>query len=284
MLKPYYALRTCLALFVQTVLFGQTCIAQIDLPANDPAAGFTLGLSLTNGATFQTTALTTDSLKLIGTIKPVPTQLGQDADIYVVAELNGNWFMRNANGDFLPWNSLVPNLVAFRSKQVLTNNYPVDFLTGSIPIVGTFNLFMGYKASDGVLIFTPQPRQITIAAPIVTPPVNTTREQATAMFATNISSIVQTNPGKLPCVSCHISRGIAGNTALIFVPSTNSNHLSVNFTAFENLTKQRGRNYILTTVLGGNDHRSGSSGGQIFANTDLGYKNLDSFLQLVEKL
>jgi hypothetical protein len=283
MLKLFYGLIAYL------VLFAQTSIAQIDLPSvrlsgAATTAGFSLGLSLTNGATFQTTALTTDSVRLIGTIKPESAQLGQEADIYVVAELGGNWFMRNQDGNFVPWNSSVPSLVAFRSKQPLTNNHPVDFLTGAIPIVGTFNLFMGYKASDGVLIYTPQPRQITIAAPVVTPPVNTTREQATAMFAASISSIVQTNPGKLPCVSCHIRQGIAGNTTLIFVPSSNSNHLSMNFTAFENLTKQRGRNYILTTVLGGNDHRSASSGRQIFTSSDQGYKDLDSFLQLVEKL
>jgi hypothetical protein len=289
MLKPYYALRTCLALFVQTVLFGQTCIAQIDLPATrlsgaTTTAGFTLGLSLTNGTTFQTTALTTDSLKLMGTIKPEPTQVSQDADIYVVAELGGNWFMRNQDGNFVPWNSSVPSLVAFRSKQTLTNNHPVDFLTGSIPIVGTFNLFMGYKANDGDLIFTPQPRQISITTPIVVPPNNTVREQATELFASRISSIIQTNPGKQPCITCHINRGLAGNTSLIFVPTTNSNHLSLNFDQFVNLATRRGKNYMLDTVQGRNEHTSGSSGGRIFFTTDQGYKDLDSFLQLVEKL
>jgi hypothetical protein len=163
----------------------------------------------------------------------------------------------------------------------------VDFLTGKIPLTGTFLLFLGYKGADGVLVYTPVPHQISISAPVVvqpnptpdpTPVTPTIREQATTAFSANISRIVQTNPA---CVACHVAGGLASGTALRFVFTTNSNHLALNFTQFENLVKSRGRNYILTRTLGGGGHGGGN---QFGSSNSQDYKNLDSFLQLVEKL
>lgn len=250
-------------------------------------ARFTLGLSLTGGSSFVTSATTADSLRIIGGIQPETSQVGQNADLYVVANLAGSFFMRNSSGSFVPWTGAVPALVPFRTGVPLTSNLEVDFLTGKIPFTGTFSLFLGYKGSDGVLIYTPAPHQITISAPVVTTPdptpeptpvTPTIREQATAAYAANISKLVLNNPA---CVSCHTNFGAASATLLRFVPGTNSNHLSLNFTQFENLVKSNGRNYILTRVLGG----SGHGGGNLFGNSNnQDYKNLDSFLQLLEKL
>ena len=247
---------------------------------------FTLGLSLTGGGSYVTTATTADSLRIIGTIRPETSQIDQNADIYVVANLNGTFFMRNSAGAFVPWSGQVPALVPFRTGVKLANNLEVDFLTGKIPFTGTFALFLGYKGADGVLTYTPAPHQITITAPVVVPPDPTpvtpsVREQATTAFAANVSRLVQTTPA---CVACHINGGAAGGTSLRFVTAANSNHLSVNFAQFETMTKSRGRNYILTTVLVGNDHRNPGTGGAVLTSSSQDYKNLDSFLQLVEKL
>ena len=252
---------------------------------------FTLGLSLDGGSNYVVNATTADNLRIIGGIQPDAAQVGQAADIFVVANLAGSYFMRNSSGGFVPWTGAVPALVPFRTGVTLTSNLPVDFLTGKIPLTGTFLLFLGYKGADGVLVYTPVPHQISISAPVVvqpnptpdpTPVTPTIREQATTAFSANISRIVQTNPA---CVACHVAGGLASGTALRFVFTTNSNHLALNFTQFENLVKSRGRNYILTTVLGGNDHRNPGAGGSQFSSSNSqDYKNLDSFLQLVEKL
>ncbi len=145
-------LRTLFSLLsFTTVSFTQLSVAQTTTAPQLPAAritgaatsaSFTLGLSRSNGATFETTALTTDSIRLIGTIAPETAQIGQPADIYVVAALGSTFFMRNQAGDFVPWNGAVPSLVPYRSGQTLSGTYPVDFLTGAIPITGTFQLFI----------------------------------------------------------------------------------------------------------------------------------------------
>jgi hypothetical protein len=248
---------------------------------------FTLGLSLDGGNSYVSSATTTDNLRIIGGIQPEAAQVGQTADLYVVANLAGSYFMRNTSGAFVPWTGAVPALVPFRTGVTLTSNLPVDFLTGKIPLTGTFLLFLGYKGADGVLVYTPVPHQISISAPVVvqpnptpdpTPATPTIREQATTAFSANISRIVQTNPA---CVACHVAGGLASGTALRFVFTTNSNHLALNFTQFENLVKSRGRNYILTRTLGGGGHGGGN---QFGSSNSQDYKNLDSFLQLVEKL
>ena len=248
---------------------------------------FTLGLSLDGGSSYVVSATTTDNLRIIGGIQPEAAQVGQTADLYVVANLAGSYFMRNTSGAFVPWTGAVPALVPFRTGVTLTSNLPVDFLTGKIPLTGTFLLFLGYKGADGVLVYTPVPHQISISAPAVvqpnptpdpTPVTPTMREQATTAFSANISRIVQTNPA---CVACHVAGGLASGTALRFVFTTNSNHLALNFTQFENLVKSRGRNYILTQTLGGGGHGGGN---QFGSSNSQDYKNLDSFLQLVEKL
>lgn len=129
------------------------------------SARFSLGLSRNQGQTFETTALTTDSIRIIGTIVPEATQLNQPAQIYVVAESGGRFFMRNASGAFVPWDGSVAALLPFRSNEVLGARHPVDFLTGSIPLPGRFNLFLGYQGSDNVLVYSRTPYSIDISAP-----------------------------------------------------------------------------------------------------------------------
>jgi hypothetical protein len=287
-----------LCLLTLTTTVSAQTTAPRDLAATRLAASasttarFTLGLSLDSGSSYVTSATTADNLRIIGGIQPEAAQAGQTADIYVVANLAGSYFMRNSSGAFVPWTGAVPALVPFRTGVTLTSNLSVDFITGKIPLTGTFSLFLGYKGADGVLIYTPVPHQISISAPVVTPPTPTPdptpvtptiREQATAAFSTNISRIVQTNPA---CVACHFAGGVAGGTALRFVFTSNSNHLALNFTQFENMVRSRGRNYILTTVLGGNEHRNAGAGGNQFvgSSNNQDYKNLDSFLQLLEQL
>jgi len=133
-------------------------------------ARFTLGLSRDNGLSFDTSALTTDNIKLIGSIRPESAHTGNNADIYVVAENGGRFFMRNAAGAFVPWNGSVTALVPYRSNQVLTTPHPVDFLTGTIPVAGRFNLFLGYKGSDNILVYSRTPLAITVSAPNTQPP------------------------------------------------------------------------------------------------------------------
>ncbi len=155
----------CLFGMLTHSVMAQTTLNGTRVAANSATtARFTLGLTLNNGFSYVSTATTADSVRIIGTIAPEAAQVGQPADIFVVAKIGPSFFMRNTSGNFVPWNFSIPELVAYRTKQTLTSNFEVDFITSKIPVTGTLQLFLGYKASDGVLIYTPVPHSITITA------------------------------------------------------------------------------------------------------------------------
>ncbi len=273
MIRRISLLLCLLALFTEGAL-AQATLNAARVTGSSTTARFTLGLSLNNGSSYVTTATTDDSVRIIGAIQPEAAQVGQQADIYVVAMLGNSYYMRNAAGNFVPWNFSIPELVPFRSKQTLTSSFAVDFITGKIPVTGTLQLFLGYKAADNVLTYTPVPHAITITAPVAGP---TILQQATDLFASTISPrIIQST-----CIACHVKGGQAdGLSGLLYVFASNSNHLSLNFTALKNFTKSNGRAFILSKASGDLGHVGGAM--LPFGSTD--YKNMDSFLQLVEKL
>ena len=263
--------------------FAQASLAGTRLAASTAtSARFSLGLSLDSGASYVTGATTADSIRIIGSIQPEVVQLNQTADLYVVANLNGNFFMRNSSGAFVPWNGQVPSLVPFRTGVTLTNNTAVDFLTGKIPIVGTFSLFLGYKAADGVLTYTPAPHQITISAPVVTPPpapaptVNPLQE-AQDFFNSKIESqVIQSR-----CITCHLSGGLAASSGITYLPASDSRHFTNNFTVLRNAGKSYGRTGLLSRSMGLNGHQGGA---QFSSTNEQAYKDLDTMLQMMEKL
>lgn len=275
-------------LLATMLIFAGDTFAQASLSATRLAAStttsarFGLGLSLDNGISYVTSATTADSIRIIGSIQPEAVQLNQLADLYVVANLNGNFFMRNSSGGFVPWNGQVPSLVPFRTGVTLTTNTAVDFLTGKIPLVGTFSLFLGYKSADGVLTYTPAPHQITISAPVVipqpdpTPTVNPLQE-AQSFFDSKIESqVIQSR-----CITCHLSGGLAAASGITYLPASDSRHFSNNFTVLRNAGKSYGRAGLLGRAMGLSGHQGGA---QFSSTNEQAYKDLDTMLQMMEKL
>lgn len=275
-----------------SVLFTQGVQAQTSLNGTRAAAStattatFTIGLSKDGGTSFTTTAATSDSIRLIGTVKPEAAQVGETADIFVVANYNGQFFMRNSNGAFVPWNGQVATIVPFLTGRTLTASYEVDFLTGKIPYAGNFALFLGYKAANNVLTYTASPAQITMTAPVVEPPpppppppapTQTPLEQAQTFFNEKIENPVVQNL----CSVCHTKNGVADGSGILYVGLSNSSHLSLNFTTMRNAFRSYGRAGLLSRSMGGNSH----AGGQVFTSTSQqSYKDFDTFLQMLEKL
>ena len=104
---------------------------------------------------------------------------------------------------------------------------------------------------------------------------------AMVAFQTHISApIIQAK-----CVNCHVQGGLSGNTRLVFVPSTNADHLSHNLNAFREFLRRQheegsdGAARVLTKVTGGDGH-GGSV--QIEAGS-ADYQNLATFLALLEE-
>lgn len=257
---------------------AQASLAGTRLAASSAtSARFSLGLSLDNGASYVTAATTSDNLRIIGAIQPETSQLNQNVDVFVVANLNGSYFMRNSSGSFVPWSGDVPSLVPFRTGVTLTGNTAVDFLTGKIPVVGTFSLFLGYKAADGVLTYTPAPHQITINAPPEPTPTVSPLQEAQDFFNSKIESpVIQSR-----CVTCHISGGLAASSGMTFLPTSDSRRFTNNFNSLRNALRTYGRTGLLSRSMG----LSGHGGGAQFSSTnEQAYRDLDTFLQMAEKL
>ena len=272
--------RLCIPAMILLLCVSSGAIAQrkeligvrnVSSGAADSNATYAIGLSLDNGATFVETARATDAVSISGIIRAEPGNVGQKANIYIVALANGtSWVMRNSAGVYVPWDGSVPALTPFLRDQTLTASFNVEIFVGTLGVLGTHSLFLGYLPADGILRYTPTAHRITITN-------QTIRDQAVAKFAASISNnIVQTS-----CIACHVNGGSADGVALNkFVTTANPSHLSTNFSQFENLVKARGRSLILSKVRGGNLH----GGGAILLQGSTDYTNLDQFLLLLEKL
>jgi hypothetical protein len=234
-------------------------------------ATYAIGLSLDGGATFVETARLADTISITGIIRPEPEHVGQTADIFIVDRINiANFEMRTQDGVYVPWNGNVASLIPWRENQVLTNEFPVEIFTGTLGVAGDHRLFLGYLPADGILRYTPTAHRIDITT-------QSAREQAEEFFPEAIS----TNIVQAACIACHVSGGAAQGLALhTFVRVSNANHLTVNFNQFENLVMQRGRQHVLSKVLGGLAH----GGGQQLVQNSQEYRDLDSFLTLLEQL
>jgi hypothetical protein len=275
-LKHFAALAMCL--LARTMVAGQTRTTPTEVNAArfngtglgaETNATFAIGLSRDGGSTFEDSARLTDTVTIRGIIRPEPGQLGQRADLFVVDRVNGNFTMRNLDGLFENWTTgRIADLVPYKENQTLTDSIDVDIFTGLLGTSGEHKLFIGYMADDGVLRYTPFPHIIQITE-------QSAIDQARELFNSTISpNVVQVN-----CIQCHVQGGIAAGAQHVFVPTTNANHLSVNFSQFQGLLNARGRTFILEMTRGLRGHL----GGTVLTSSMQEYKNLDTFLQLLEQ-
>ena len=96
-------------------------------------------------------------------------------------------------------------------------------------------------------------------------------QTAEAFYVSDVDSIVQ---GK--CITCHVSGGQAGGTALRFTSSASSNH-SV-FDSFVNTpTKGARASRVLSKITGG----SGHGGGQVISQGSADYQTFSSYMDLL---
>lgn len=114
---------------------------------------FSVGVSRDNGATFVSTATVGETVLIRGEIRPEAANVGQPADIFVVARLldNNTFLMRTSSGAWVSWNGTVSQLQPFRRNEVLDAVEPLDLFTGTLATAGDHRLFLGYMSADGIL-------------------------------------------------------------------------------------------------------------------------------------
>jgi hypothetical protein len=229
-------------------------------------ARYAVEMTLNGNST--TTAKNTDTVSIMGTVKPESAHIGQQGDLFVVDFVNQQWTMRNDDGAYWPWSFRVPELVAYKKNVTLTAAMSVEVYAGALGAAGNHRIFLGYRPQGGTLFYTAAGQLLTISEVSAT-------EQAAAKFSSSISSNIVN-----VCVACHVKGGAAelgGATHIFKTPIASS--VDANFTIFRNLVALRGPDYILTKVTGGNAH----GGGVQLTASSVDYKDLESFLRLLAK-
>lgn len=86
------------------------------------------------GGVFQTH----EAIDVSAEIRPEPGQLGSAAEIYVIAEFNGQYFMRDGGGSYLPWDLQLGTLQAAATPQSLSASEALVILSRAS--LGAFDL------------------------------------------------------------------------------------------------------------------------------------------------
>ena len=96
---------------------------------------------------------------------------------------------------------------------------------------------------------------------------------AASFFAERVSPVVQSK-----CVNCHVEGGVSGNTRLVFVRSTNADHLALNRRAFADfLAEVEGGAELILNKIQGVAHGGGV---QAAAGTE-DYESVERYLELL---
>ena len=274
---PFRQLITALCLVVS----ASTVLAQKDINGarNSETEGnsfdtnvtFTLSMTLAGDNSPIESATIGQEVSIKAIIRPESEDIGQPANIVLVDFQPPSLTMRNSDGNFVSWDGKLGNLVPYLEEITLEDEFEVEVFSGQLGTTGGHRIFVGFSVDDA-LYFTPSALRFDIEEDVVTP---TFREQAIELFNTTISpTIIQTR-----CIVCHVTGGqAAGQADNIFVRTSNTDHLSINFAELESLHSATNSSYILNKASGMTSHGGGaqiSNGGTLF-------NDLSDFLDLLD--
>jgi uncharacterized delta-60 repeat protein len=101
-----------------------------------------------------------------GYIFPQPMDANALVHIFVVAVTPFGTYMRNANHEYVVWSGRIEDLVPAYANQPLNGERSFSLFTGSLPVAGTYQFYVGYRRVDSSeLIYSANAKVIEITAP-----------------------------------------------------------------------------------------------------------------------
>ena len=236
----------------------------------DTNVSFTLRMTLSGEDIPLTSASIGQDVSIVTTIRPETEDIGSLADIIIVDYLPPSLSIRNSDGNFVSWNGSLKNLTAYLEDFTLAAEQDVEVFSGQLGSTGNHRIFVGFVVNE-FLYFTPSALRFDIEEAQ-----QSAQELAIDLFNTTISpDIVQDR-----CFVCHRNGSVAdGESLQLFVATSDSDHLSKNFTQFENLHGAKGTQYILDKVRNLNAH----GGGTVLPDGSAGFNDLSEFLDLLDQ-
>jgi len=90
---------------------------------------------------------TNENIDLLANIQVRSHDISKNANIYIVALYQGSFYIKDSNGNWLPWNGNIGNLV-INYERILQSTENISIVNGLTGIEGKFEIFIGYKTQE----------------------------------------------------------------------------------------------------------------------------------------
>ncbi len=255
-----------------TLLISGAVTAQLpELGSPSAASGgsttarFFAGTSSDNGLSFGSSFDFDQPVDITADIQPEAGHVGTVGNLYIVVQLGEDLLIRNTGGDYVPWDMDIATLLPATEGKTLAASEPLtivdDVALGPAGVSDvTFSVFFAYDtaAAPGELYYSGAPLSVSVGAQPPSDP------QSLTLFTQNVSTQIIQNR----CVVCHVSGGAASATRLVYVRTTNPDHVSVNYNVISDFmqTASDASNLLISKPQGQLSHGGGT---QLSAGTDL---------------
>ena len=119
-------------------------------------------VSDSDGNSTTTSFLSSDVLSINASIYVDPVDIGKAANIYTLVNYQGSFYMKNSDGEYVPWDGSLDTLLASRSGGILTSIESLSVVSGLNGVVGNFEVFIAYSVEEGVFHYSQLPINFTV--------------------------------------------------------------------------------------------------------------------------
>ena len=135
----------------------------------ETTARFAAGAIAAGSAGYATEFSIGTAVTIEGEIMPDAGHIGLPAELFVVVKLTtasefSRWFVKNVDGNFLPWNRDVSGLEPAHLRDALGDSVRLRVYEGALPVPGKYAVFFGYMAEGDALIYSASPFVVEVTS------------------------------------------------------------------------------------------------------------------------
>lgn len=272
-------------LLLLTAIEGHAQLPELASPSSASgvatSARFFGGASADNGVSFKSNIGFSEPIDVSAEIRVEPAHVNTVGNLYLIIALGNQYFVRDENDGYQPWDLTLPKLLSTRPAKTLQASEPLsivnDVAFGPAGLSDvSLSVFLAYDsmAAPGELYYSGAPLTFSIAPQVVTP-------ASLTLFTNSVSSqIIQAT-----CIVCHVNGGVASANSgtpsqIQYLSAGQANSLTTNYNTLVNYIKNvpNGSTLILSKPQGG----AGHIGGALLSPTGPSSQNFLNFKAFVD--
>lgn len=138
----------------------------VDSQGQPSTATIKAGATSNGGASYSSSFSTSEQIVVNGELTFEAADVGKAASVFVVIKYTSTsgveqWLMENGDGDFFAWDQNVASLVSIYSSNNIGSSISGELFSGTLD-AGSYEVFVGYTAQGGSLIFSETPMTFVI--------------------------------------------------------------------------------------------------------------------------